>query len=240
MNFRKEFNNYLRSEFKGLKGLDIENQIEDSLTPYILEERKLNVTQMDVFSRLLRDRIIWLAGPVNDRMSTTVQAQLTFLENLDNESDIKLYCDTPGGSVKSGLSIIDAMDLSNCDIHTLNTGMCASMGSVLLSCGTPGKRASLRFSEVMTHQVSHGTGGNIQDTRITHREAEKHNYMLFGILGERTGLGREKIMEMSQRDRWYNAYESKEYGFIDEIIEPEGHTLCKYMDGFDEYYKNLD
>jgi ATP-dependent Clp protease protease subunit len=131
----------------------LKRSVQSSLTPYILEERELRVTQMDIFSRLMMDRIIWLAGPVNDRMSTVVQAQLLFLDNLDNK-DITFHVDSPGGSVKSGLSIVDQMNYVKSDIITINTGMAASMGSILLGAGTKGKRFSLPSSRVMLHQVS--------------------------------------------------------------------------------------
>ena len=167
MNYKNEFFSYAN------KHLNIPStklwDFESSMTPYILEERKLNVTQMDVFSRLMMERIIWCAGPVNDRMSTMVQAQLMFLETL-GDNDIIMHIDSPGGSVKSGLSIIDVMDYIKCDISTINTGIAASMGAVLLGAGTKGKRASLRFSRTMLHQSSGGAVGNIQDARIEMEE----------------------------------------------------------------------
>jgi ATP-dependent Clp protease protease subunit len=188
-----------------------------SLTPYILEEREMRVTQMDIFSRLMMDRIIWLAGPVNDRMSTVVQAQLMFLDNLETK-DITLHVDSPGGSVKSGLSIVDVMDYVSSDIITINTGMAASMGSILLGAGTKGKRYSLRFSRVMLHQVSSGAEGNIQDMRISLQEAEKYNELLFGLLGQYTDKDPKQVMKDATRDKWLTAIEAKEYGIIDNII----------------------
>ena len=188
-----------------------------SLTPYILEEREMRVTQMDIFSRMMMDRIIWLAGPVNDRMSTVVQAQLMFLDNLETK-DITLHVDSPGGSVKSGLSIVDVMDYVSSDIVTINTGMAASMGSILLGSGTKGKRYSLRFSRVMLHQVSSGAEGNIQDIRISLQEAEKYNELLFGLLGKYTDKDPKQVMEDASRDKWLNAEEAKAYGIIDNII----------------------
>ena len=142
------------------------------MTPYILEEREMRVTQMDIFSRLMMDRIIWLAGPVNDRMSTFVQAQLMFLDNLEVK-DITLHIDSPGGSVKSGLSIVDVMNYVSSDIVTINTGMAASMGSILLGAGTKGKRFSLKHSKVMLHQVSSGAYGNIQGVISTKKKGKK-------------------------------------------------------------------
>jgi ATP-dependent Clp protease protease subunit len=188
-----------------------------SLTPYILEEREMRVTQMDIFSRMMMDRIIWLAGPVNDRMSTVVQAQLMFLDNLETK-DITLHVDSPGGSVKSGLSIVDVMDYVSSDIITINTGMAASMGSILLGAGTKGKRYSLRFSRVMLHQVSSGAEGNIQDMRISLQEAEKYNELLFGLLGQYSDKDPKQVMQDASRDKWLSSEEAKAYGIIDNII----------------------
>ncbi len=154
-----------------------DEQVKASMTPYILEEREMRVTQMDIFSRLMRERLLWVAGPVNDRMSTVVQAQLMYLDSADN-LDITMHIDSPGGSVKSGLSMVDVMDYIKCDIRTVNTGMAASMGSVLLGAGTKGKRSSLRFSKTMLHQTSGGAGGNIQDARINFKEWEKNQQNL--------------------------------------------------------------
>ncbi len=189
-----------------------------SLTPYILEERELRVTQMDIFSRLMMDRILWLAGPVNDQMSTVVQAQLMFLASLDPSKDITLHIDTPGGSVKSGLSIVAMMDYVKPDIITINTGMAASMGSVLLGAGTKGKRFILPFSRVMLHQVSHGVSGNIQDTKIQMVEGEKYNDTLFELLGSYTGKDKETVLADASRDLWLNPEEAVAYGIVDSII----------------------
>ena len=191
--------------------------VNASLTPYILEEREMRVTQLDIFSRMMMDRIIWLAGPVNDRMSTVVQAQLMFLDNLETK-DITLHIDSPGGSVKSGLSIVDVMDYVSSDIVTINTGMAASMGSILLGAGTKGKRYSLRFSRVMLHQVSTGAQGNIQDIRRSIAEGEKYNELLFGLLGEYTDKDPKQVMEDASRDLWLNSDEALAYGIVDHII----------------------
>jgi ATP-dependent Clp protease protease subunit len=188
-----------------------------SATPYILEERELRVTQIDIFSRLMMDRILWLAGPVNDRMSTIVQAQLMFLDDVACK-DITLHIDTPGGSVKSGLSIVDVMNYIESDIITINTGMAASMGSVLLGAGTKGKRYSLSFSKVMLHQVSSGYWGNIQDAEISFQETRKYNDILFGLLGDYTGKTAKQVLKDTNRDKWLTAEEAKEYGIVDGII----------------------
>ena len=131
-----------------------EKNVSASMTPYILEEREMRATQSDIFSRLMRDRLIWVAGPVADRMSTIIQAQLMFLDSSDS-SDVTLHIDSPGGSVKAGLSIVDVMDYIKCDVATVNTGMAASMGSILLGAGTKGKRSSLRFSKTMLHKTTY-------------------------------------------------------------------------------------
>lgn len=220
MNLPSEFQNYYVKHLgKGSSDLHYYNQqIESSMTPYILEEREMRVTQMDIFSRLMRDRLLWVAGPVNDNMSTVVQAQLMFLDSTD-KSDITMHIDSPGGSVKSGLSMVDVMHYINCDIRTVNTGMAASMGSVLLGAGTKGKRSSLRFSKTMLHQTSGGTGGNIQDARINFIEWEKTNKILFELLADFCGKTPEQVTKDAERDFWLTAEEAMEYGIIDEVVK---------------------
>lgn len=220
MNLGKEFTNYYVNHLgKGSLDLHYQGQlIESSMTPYILEEREMRVTQMDIFSRLMRDRLLWVAGPVDDRMSTVVQAQLMFLDSVD-KSDITMHIDSPGGSVKSGLSMVDVMHYISCDIRTVNTGMAASMGSVLLGAGTKGKRSSLRFSRTMLHQSSGGAVGNIQDAEITMREWTKLNDILFGLLGEFCGKDPEQVKLDATRDLWLDSQEALEYGIIDEIVK---------------------
>ncbi len=197
-----------------------------SLTPYILEEREMRVTQMDIFSRMMMDRIIWLAGPVNDMMSTVVQAQLMFLDNLEVK-DITMHVDTPGGSVKSGLSMVDVMDYVSSDIITINTGMAASMGSILLGAGTKGKRHTLRFSKVMLHQVSSGAEGNIQDLRITLQESEKYNDILFDLLGKYTDKDPKQVLDDAKRDMWLTAEEAVAYGIVDGVIHNKAKVKPK-------------
>ena len=220
MNYGKEFQAYYTKHL-GKSSLDLHyagNQIESSMTPYILEEREMRVTQMDIFSRLMRDRLLWVAGPVNDTMSTVVQAQLMFLDSTD-KTDITMHIDSPGGSVKSGLSMVDVMEYISCDIRTVNTGMAASMGSVLLGAGTKGKRSSLRFSKTMLHQTSGGAGGNIQDARINMIEWEKTNKILFDLLGSYCNKSAEQVMQDATRDLWLSAEEALEYQIIDEIVK---------------------
>jgi ATP-dependent Clp protease protease subunit len=163
---------------------------------------------------------LWVAGPVNDRMSTVVQAQLMYLDSTDN-LDITMHIDSPGGSVKSGLSMVDVMDYIKCDIRTVNTGMAASMGSVLLGAGTKGKRSSLRFSKTMLHQSSGGAGGNIQDARINFIEWEKTNKILFELLGGYCGKSAEEVTQDATRDFWLSAEEAVAYGIIDEVVLPK-------------------
>ena len=215
---KQEFEKFAMSEVISSLKLDYyKKQVESSLTPYILEERELRVTQMDIFSRLMMDRILWVAGPVNDQMSTVVQAQLMFLDSVENR-DITMHIDSPGGSVKSGLSMVDVMEYIKSDIVTVNTGMAASMGSILLGAGTKGKRYSLRFSKVMLHQSSGGFGGNIQDAKIDFQEWEKVNKILFDLLGSYCSKDPEVVMQDATRDFWMDAEEAVKYGIIDEII----------------------
>jgi ATP-dependent Clp protease protease subunit len=216
---KNDFIKYAMSDY-GLSSMNLhyfEQQVENSLTPYILEEREMRATQIDIFSRLMRDRILWVAGPVNDNMSTIVQAQLMYLDSADN-LPITMHIDSPGGSVKSGLSMVDVMQYIKSDIITVNTGMAASMGSVLLGAGTKGKRSSLRFSKTMLHQTSGGAGGNIQDARINFVEWEKVNKILFELLGEFCGKPADVVEKDSTRDFWLSAQEAVEYGIIDEVI----------------------
>ena len=216
---RNEFEKYAMSNH-GISSLNLhyhKKQIESSMTPYILEERELRATQMDIFSRLMMDRLLWVAGPVNDHMSTIVQAQLMFLDSVDG-LDITMHIDSPGGSVKSGLSMVDVMDYINCDIKTVNTGMAASMGSVLLGAGTKGKRSSLKHSTTMLHQSSGGFSGNIQDAEIDMQEWQKVNAELFVLLGGYCDKDPEQVKRDATRDFWLNAEEAKAYGIIDEVI----------------------
>jgi ATP-dependent Clp protease protease subunit len=219
MNYSNEFKKYAMSDHNiSSSNMDYyTKQIHGSMTPYILEEREMRATQMDIFSRLMMDRLLWVAGPVNDNMSTVVQAQLMFLDTTSSE-DITMHIDSPGGSVKSGLSMVDVMDYINADIRTINTGMAASMGSVLLGAGTKGKRASLRHSQTMLHQSSGGFSGNIQDAEIDMKNWLKLNDTLFALLGEYCDKKPEQVKKDASRDLWLDSKEALEYGIIDDII----------------------
>jgi ATP-dependent Clp protease protease subunit len=220
MTVGQDFQNYFVKHLgKPSSNLDYYGkQIESSLTPYILEEREMRVTQMDIFSRLMRDRLLWVAGPVDDHMSTIVQAQLMFLDSTD-KTDITMHIDSSGGSVKSGLSMVDVMNYIACDIRTVNTGMAASMGSVLLGAGTKGKRSSLKFSKTMLHQSSGGAVGNIQDAEISMKEWIKTNDVLFELLGEFCGKSADQVKLDASRDLWLDSQQALDYGIIDEIVK---------------------
>ena len=192
--------------------------ISSSVTPTIIEERQLNVAAMSVFDRLMMERIIWCAGPVDDRMAITVQAQLLFLSQKEPKKTITMHIDSPGGSVKAGLSMIDVMSYIESPIQTINTGMAASMGSLLLGAGTKGMRSSLKHSRTMLHQSSGGAGGNIQDARIMFDEWEKINKELFELLGGYCGKTAKRVEKDAQRDLWLSSSEALDYGIIDEVI----------------------
>jgi ATP-dependent Clp protease protease subunit len=213
-----EFKKYA-TKHMGVSGMQFHywEQYQNSLTPYILEERELRATQLDIFSRLMIDRIIHLYGTVNDNMMSITQAQLLFLDNLEC-SDIKLHISSPGGSVLSGLGIVDVMNYISSDVVTVNMGLAASMGSILLSSGAKGKRSSLKHSRVMIHQVSSSAQGVISDMQISFKETEKYNDVLFEILAENTGKTKEQILIDANRDFWLNSDEALAYGIIDEII----------------------
>jgi ATP-dependent Clp protease protease subunit len=236
--FGKDFKKYALSE--GISSMNLhyfeKGLLENSMTPYILEEREMRVTQMDIFSRLMRDRILWVAGVVNTQMSTVVQAQLMYLDSVETK-DITMHVDSPGGSVLAGLGMVDVMRYINSDVATINTGMAASMGSILLSSGTKGKRSSLNFSKVMIHQVSSGASGHVEDNRISQMESEKYNYILFKMLAENSGRDFDYVLESARRDNWLNSQEALDFGFIDEIIITDKSTpITTYLDGFEDYY----
>jgi ATP-dependent Clp protease, protease subunit len=189
-----------------------------NLTPYILEERQLQMTQMDVFSRLMMDRIIFMGEPVNDYVANIVTAQLLFLESSDRTRDIQMYLNSPGGSVYAGLGIYDTMQIIAPDVATICTSMAASMGAVLLCAGTHGKRTALRHSRVMLHQPSGGIGGQATDIEIITAEIIKLKGELYSIISEHSGQDVKKVAKDCDRDYWLSAAEAKEYGLIDEVL----------------------
>ena len=188
------------------------------INPTITEERKLNVAQMDVFSRLMMDRIIFLGVPIDDDVANIVMAQLLFLASTDPGADITLYLNTPGGQVSSGLAIYDTMLIVQPDVATVCTGMAASMGSVLLCAGTKGKRAALPHSRVLIHQPLGGAKGQASDILIAAREIEKTRTELFRIISEHSGQPLERVAADGDRDFWMTAEEAKAYGMVDEIL----------------------
>jgi ATP-dependent Clp protease protease subunit len=190
----------------------------NSLTPYIIEERQLNVASMDVFSRLMMDRIIFLGTPIDDYIANIVQAQLLFLESADPSKDIQIYFNTPGGSVHAGLGIYDTMQIIAPDIATICTGMAASMGAVLLTAGTHGKRSALKHSRVMIHQPMGGASGQASDIEITAREISKLKKELYDIIAVHSGKSYEQVEKDADRDYWMTSTEAKEYGMIDEVL----------------------
>ena len=188
------------------------------INPTVIEERKLNATSIDVFSRLLMDRIIWVGCAIDDDVANIVQAQLLFLSSIDSKADISLYLNTPGGSVSDGLGIYDTMQIITPDVATICTGMAASMGSVLLCAGTKGKRSALPHSRVMIHQPLGGVKGQAEDILIEAREIEKCRKELFGIISEHSGQPFDKVFADGDRNYWMTAQEALEYGMIDQIM----------------------
>lgn len=189
-----------------------------NLTPNIIEERPMNVAVMDVYSRLMMDRIIFLGYPISDEVANIVTAQLLFLESTDRARDIQMYINSPGGSVHAGLGMYDTMQFITPDIATICTGMAASMGAVLMCAGAAGKRTALKHSRVMLHQPSAGAGGQASDIEITVNEIRKLKHELYEIIAEHSGQTIEKIAEDCKRDKWLTASEAKEYGLVDEVL----------------------
>ncbi|TWP23263.1 ATP-dependent Clp endopeptidase proteolytic subunit ClpP [Apibacter muscae] len=217
MNLGKEFQKYAVKD-RGISSLTMD-QYFNSMTPYITEERKLNVAQMDVFSRLMMDRIIFLGTAIDDHIANIVTAQLLFLESADSSKDIQIYVNSPGGGVYAGLGIYDTMQIIKPDVATICTGMAASMGAVLLTAGAPGKRSALKHSRIMIHQPLGGAQGQASDMEITLKEILKLKNELYEILASHSGQSFEKIEKDSDRDYWMISSEAKEYGLIDEVLE---------------------
>ncbi len=211
-----EFRKYA-IKHKGISSTTFDDVVS-SMTPYIIEERQLNVAQMDVFSRLMMDRIIFLGTGIDDTVANIIQAQLLFLESADAKKDIQVYLNSPGGSVYAGLGIYDTMQYIAPDVATICTGMAASMGAVLLCAGTKGKRTALKHSRVMIHQPLGGAQGQASDIEITAREIAKLKKELYDIIANHSGQTYEKVWEDSDRDYWMTAQEAKDYGMIDEVL----------------------
>jgi ATP-dependent Clp protease protease subunit len=205
----------------GMNGLALDDVIkaqQQYLNPYILEERQLNVTQMDVFSRLMMDRIIFLGTEIDDYTANTLQAQLLYLDSVDNGKDISIYVNSPGGSVTAGLGIYDTMQFISSDVATICTGMAASMAAVLLVSGTEGKRSALPHSRVMIHQPLGGVQGPASDIEIEAREIQKFKKELYTIISNHSHQPYEKVWKDSDRNYWMTAEEAKEYGMIDAVL----------------------
>ena len=198
--------------------MDISNHNITNLTPNIIEERPMNVAVMDVYSRLMMDRIIFLGYPVNDEVANIIIAQLLFLESTDRTRDIQMYINSPGGGVYAGLGLYDTMQFVTPDIATICTGIAASMSAVLMAAGAPGKRSALRHSRIMMHQPSAGAAGQASDVEITVNEVRKIKHELYEILSNHTGQTIEKVAKDSNRDYWMTADEAKQYGLIDEVL----------------------
>ncbi len=220
MNTGKEFEKYA-VKHKGISSNTLDGYIKHNitnLTPNIIEERPMNVAVMDVYSRLMMDRIIFLGHPINDEVANIITAQLLFLESTDRTRDVQLYINSPGGGVYAGLGLYDTMQFVSPDIATICTGIAASMAAVLMSAGTPGKRSALKHSRIMMHQPSAGAVGQASDVEITVNEVRKIKHELYTILSEHTGQTIEKIAKDSNRDYWMTSEEAKAYGLIDEVL----------------------
>lgn len=222
MDIKKEFRDFSVKHL-GNNGLATDQYMgmygPTNLTPYIMEERRLNVAQMDVFSRLMMDRIIFLGTGIDDQVANIVTAQLLFLESADPSKDIQIYINSPGGSVYAGLGIYDTMQIIKPDVATICTGMAASMGAVLLVAGEKGKRSALKHSRVMIHQPSGGAQGVASDMEINLREMLKLKQELYEIIGFHSGQTYEWVEKSSDRDYWMTSEEAKGYGMVDEVLQ---------------------
>ena len=219
---------YSQDEFRkyAIKHQGISSTTVDSFTsilnnyiaPTIIEERQMNIASMDVFSRLMMDRIIFLGVPINDYVANVIQAQLLFLESVDAKKDIQIYLNSPGGGVYAGMGIYDTMQYISPDVATICTGMAASMGAVLLCAGAEGKRTALKHSRVMIHQPLGGAQGQASDIQITAREIQKLKKELYTIISDHSGKSYEDVWKDGDRDYWMTSTEAKDYGMIDEVL----------------------
>lgn len=214
--FRKYAGKHLGFSSQGLD--DYAKKFRGYISPTIIEERQLNIATMDVFSRLMMDRIIFLGVPIDDYVANIIQAQLLFLESVDSKRDIQIYLNTPGGSVYAGLGIYDTMQYISPDVSTICTGIAASMGAVLLCAGAKGKRTALKHSRILIHQPMGGAQGQASDIEITAREIQKLKKELYDIIADHSGQPYKRIWKDSDRDYWMTAEEAKEYGMIDEVL----------------------
>jgi ATP-dependent Clp protease, protease subunit len=220
MNFGKEFRSYA-VKHKGISGNTLDGYMKHNitnLTPNIIEERPMNIAVMDVYSRLMMDRIIFLGYPVTDEVANIITAQLLFLESADRSRDIQMYINSPGGGVYAGLSMYDTMQFIGPDIATICTGVAASMSAVLMCAGTKGKRTALKHSRIMLHQPSAGAGGQASDIEITVNEVKKMKQELYEVIANHTGQEVERVAKDCKRDYWMTAAEAKEYGLVDEVL----------------------
>lgn len=219
MDINKEFENYA-IKHRGISSSAMHQYRSTftNLTPYIIEERPMNVASMDVFSRLMMDRIIFLGEGINDYVANIVTAQLLFMDSVDRVRDIQMYINSPGGSVYAGLGIYDTMQFVSPDVSTICTGIAASMGAVLMAAGAKGKRSALKHSRIMIHQPSGAIGGQASDIQITAREIRKIKDELDNILAEHSGKDATQVAQDRDRDFWMTAQEAKEYGLIDEVL----------------------
>jgi len=215
-----EFKKYA-TKHRGISSVSLDNYISvtgNYISPTIIEERQMNIATMDVFSRLMMDRIIFLGVPINDYVANIIQAQLLFLESVDSGKDIQIYLNTPGGGVYAGLGIYDTMQYIAPEIATICTGIAASMGAVLLCAGAKGKRTALKHSRVLIHQPMGGVSGQASDIEITAREIQKLKKELYEIIATHSGQKFDKVWKDSDRDYWMTAEEAKKYGMIDEVL----------------------
>lgn len=216
-----EFRKYA-VKHRGLNGLTVDqysSMVGNYISPTIIEERQLNIATMDVFSRLMMDRIIFLGVPIDDYVANIIQAQLLFLESVDPVKDIQIYLNTPGGMVYAGLGIYDTMQYIAPDVATICTGVAASMGAVILCAGATGKRTALKHSRILIHQPMGGASGQASDIEITAKEIQKIKKELYEIIALHSGQDYKKIWKDADRDYWMMADEAKEYGMIDEVLE---------------------
>lgn len=222
MNYGKEFEKFATKD-QGISSMHYDKIITSmyptNLTPNIIEERQMNAVAMDVFSRLMMDRIIFLGTGVNDQVANIIQAQLLFLQSVDASKDIQIYINSPGGSVYAGLGIYDTMQFVKPDVATICTGIAASMAAVLLCAGEKGKRSALKHSRVMIHQPMSGTQGQVSDMEIAVRETLKVKKELYDIISSHSGKSYEQVEKDSDRDYWMTSNEAQDYGMIDEVLE---------------------